>query len=75
MQYVGVKLGTRVYSYQWYDDVVPMKLGDRVIVPANFVSEFPSFGTVVKLYDRRNDIEYAGELSTLLGKVSEAEDG
>lgn len=68
MQYVGVQLGQKVYTYEWHGDI-PMVLGDRAVIPANYLNEYPSFGNVVKIYDEREEIPFKGTLAKLLGKV------
>ncbi len=68
MQYVGVLLGQKVYTYQWSGEV-PMQLGDRAVIPANYLNEYPSFGAVVKIYESHEDVPYKGTLVNLMGKV------
>lgn len=68
MQYVGVRLGHRTYTYEWHGEV-PMKVGDRAVIPPNYLSEYPSFGEVVALYASRDEIDYKGPLARLMGVV------
>lgn len=73
MQYVGVKFRTgpdRIYSYQWGGEK-ELKIGERVVVPANYWNPVPSFGDVVCTYAQRGAISYKGELATIMGVVDE----
>lgn len=67
-QYVGVQLGNKVYTYEWRGEV-PMVVGDRAVIPANYLNEYPSFGNVVKIYGEDEEIPFKGTLAKLLGKV------
>jgi hypothetical protein len=68
MQYVGVRLGNKVYSYQW-DGERPMQVGDRCVIPPNYLNEYPGFGEVVHIYGSREEITYKGQLANLMGVV------
>lgn len=70
MQYVGVLLGSKVYTYSW-DGEVPMKVGDRAVIPANYLNEYPSFGNVVKIYASHEEVPFKGTLVRLMGKVED----
>lgn len=71
MQYVQVKFPEtdRWYSYQW-DGERPMEIGDKVVVPPTYLSEYPSFARVVALGRNPN---YDGPLKSLMGVVDESE--
>jgi hypothetical protein len=72
MQYVSVKFNetARTYAYQWGGEK-PMQVGDRVVVPANWANEWPSFATVVTVHADRESVGYAGPMADLMGLVDE----
>lgn len=71
MQYVGVEFRTsagRSYSYQ-YDGDKALKVGDRVMVPANWANPQPSFGDVTHVFASREEVNYSGALAEILDVV------
>lgn len=63
-QAVQVDIGAaRPFSYEWHGQE-PLKVGDRVLLPANWVRPDPFVGTVVEI-----GTEYTGELASVLEKL------
>lgn len=75
MQYVSVEFNEspgKVYAYQWGGEKA-LKMDDRVVVPANWANEYPSFARVVVVYSDREQCGYKGPLATIMGLVDERE--
>ena len=73
MQYVGVEFRTgpnRVYAYEW-DGEAKLEIGQRVVVPANYMNPIPSFADVKVVYQGRESIPYEGQLARIMGLVME----
>lgn len=73
MQYVGVKFRSgpdRTYSYEWHGDK-DLTLGQRVIVPPNYLNPMPSFADVVVIYNGRHEVKYSGELAHIMDVVDD----
>lgn len=71
MQYAGVEFRTsagRSYSYQ-YSGEKTLRVGDRVMLPANWANPDPSFGDVTIIYADREEIAFKGALAEILDVV------
>lgn len=65
-QHVLVDIGaSRSFAYRWHgkpDDNQPLNIGDRVLLPANFITPEPFWGTVVGF----GNGGYDGELAEVI---------
>lgn len=74
MQFVAVRFGApgstgQSYDYCWEhgDGGRALTVGDRVLVPPNWVQPDGGFASVVKVYENREQVNYKGELARIMG--------